>query len=193
MFPFPIAALAEDVVPGSQSYTVTGTYQFLVPNYNTLTVTVRGGGAQGYEYGPGNAGGASSFNGNVIANGGQSPVNTDAGGAGGTASGGDQNYTGESGALGTITGGTGGAGANGGGAGGTDNKGAGVAPGGGGAGGVIYFVGAPGGGGGGCAVKTYTSGLVVGSLVEVIVGAGGAGAPASGGAGARGQVDISWN
>jgi hypothetical protein len=192
MFPFPIAALPDMVVPGSESFTTPGTYQFTVPEYNALTVTVRGGGGQGFGLAPGYNGGNSSFNGNVIAYGGQAA--TEALGAGGGASGGDQNYTGgPGGSSQPLAGGAGGAGANGGGAGGTGNAGAGNAPGGGGAGSVIFFTGMPGGGGGGCAVKTYHGELSVGAQITVVVGDGGNLVTGAGGRGARGQVDISWN
>lgn len=77
------------------SYTTAGTYTFTVPStFQGLSVTVKGGGAGGTgcdgvggPYAGGGSGGASSFNGTVIANGGGQFSD-------GTASGGDTNITG---------------------------------------------------------------------------------------------------
>ena len=52
-FPFPILLMKGPVFPGSQSFTTPGTFQFQVPEYNTLTATVRGGGGQGFGLGAG--------------------------------------------------------------------------------------------------------------------------------------------
>lgn len=193
-FPFPILLMKGPVFPGSQLFTTPGTFQFQVPEYNTLTVTVRGGGGQGFGLGAGYNGGNSSFNGDVIGEGGHAPVDASAGGAGGNGIGGDQNFTGGTGGgAQALIGGSGGNGANGGGAGGSGNSAAGQAPGGGGSGGNIMGAGMPGGGGGGCAVKTYHGELPPGAIITVVVGDGGNLAVGAGGRGARGQVDISWN
>lgn len=165
------------------------------------------------------SGGQSSFNGTVTANGGGGGntgqnANSNGGGAGGTASGGTTNTSGNNGVAGCLycNGGAGGSSPNGGagGAGGTGSGGsisaqpgffpegsppvppqAGGAPGGGGGGASNdhnnRFSGG-GGGGGGYSTRTYSAGQLPAS-VTVVVGAGGTGYPASGGAG---RVEITW-
>lgn len=98
-----IAACGCTVSPGSQNYTTAGTSTFTVPCYNTLTVTVYGAGAggTGTRTGNGTGGGASSFNGNVIGNGGNPGVANGnlackSAGTGGTGVGGTTNVTGGS-------------------------------------------------------------------------------------------------
>ena len=96
---------------GSVQYSASGTFTFSVPaSYETLTVDVRGGGGggQGGSGSPdgstcssgtdGTAGGSSSFNQNVIGNGGEGTNHWP--GAQGTASGGDTNTTGGGGSGG---------------------------------------------------------------------------------------------
>jgi hypothetical protein len=194
------------------TYSTAGTYYYTVPEHTSVVVEVWGGGGGGgaASTNNGTAGGQSSFNGTVTANGGAGgTANDGAGGAGGTASGGDTNTTGSSGISGTTSG-AGGAGANGGAGGGAvgthSNGNPGTAPGGGGSGGHNY-VGYPcgkstcyddiiggGGGGGGYSKKTYSSGaLSPGSVITVVVGSGGAGGTAgtyAGGSGAVGRVSI---
>lgn len=187
MLPFPFAMHRPDVTPGSVSFTTVGTFQFTVPEHNTLTVVVRGGGGGGTGRTHG-AGQSSSF-GDITATGGGTYNEP------GTGINGDQNYTGGLGGTsgGVGDGGPGGAGAYGGGAGGVGVSKPGSAPGGGGSGANIYFAPLPGGAGGGCAVKVYNEGLLTpGAQVTVVVGAGGT-IVMGGGDGARGQVDISWN
>lgn len=187
------------VEAGSQTFTSSGT--FTVPAYSSLTVTVWGSGGGGSSLsgvaGNGSAGGQSSFNGAVIANGGDGGT-TGTDGSGGTASGGDTNTTGNSGSgaggSGTCQGGS----APGGGSGGS-NGGGGSTPGGAGAGERVFdtefsvFVCGGSGGSGGRSIKTYSSGqLTVSSGISVVVGAGGGSGGPFGGAGARGEVQITW-
>ena len=199
-----------NVVPGSDSFTTSGSFNFTVPAYNTLTVQVWGAGGGGAGCSTttkvvGVTGGASSWDGAVIANGG-TRASTSAGGAGGTASGGTTNTTGQNGSTAGTQAGPGGDGANGG-AGGDTIPGygtgrPGVAPGGGGAGGG-YTGGrsgncrGSGAGGGGYSARTYSAGTYsAGELVPVVVGArgtGGNGSSYDGGIGAYGRVTITWN
>ncbi|WP_423415862.1 hypothetical protein RLW55_05950 [Hyphomicrobium sp. B1] len=194
------------VTPGSQSYTTAGSFSFTIPCYNTLTVQVWGGGGGGAgatsgSRKAGTTGGASNFDGALVANGGVHAPTSASGGAGGTASGGTTNTTG---AAGTAT--VGGAGANGGSGGGSsgNNKPGkpGSAPGGGGSGGYFLAVmggstaRGGGGGGGGYTTRSYASGVyTVGTSVNATVGAGGVGGNSTydGGAGAVGRVTITWN
>lgn len=192
---------------GSQTYASPGAYTFTIPTHSSLTVQVWGAGGGGATAGKvGTDGGASSFGGLVDAHGGlKSVANTP--GTGGSGYGGSTNYTGGTGTLGNdntmivLFGGDGGAGAMGG-AGGTGarpvNTGTEVAqPGtfpGGGGGGSVYAAGA---GGGGYSSHTWSAGsLTPGNTVSVTVGSPGTGAYVSanrsGGAGAAGQVVISW-
>lgn len=209
-----------DVVPGNQTFTASG--NFTVPDFNLLRVYVRGPGGGGGGGGissnyMASDGTPSSFNGNVIANGGKGAQGNQRGaakGVGGTATGGDTNTPGDDGANGTFTGnpasgfaqgGKGGDGADPGGGPGGPQTGptssnaygiAGTAPGGGGSGGVATGPGGGGGGGGGAlAIKEYTRGdLAVGAGIPVVVGTGGPGGSGwrPGGAGARGEVYIEW-
>ena len=199
-----------NVVPGSQSFTTSGSFNFTVPAYNTLTVQVWGAGGGGAGCSTttkvaGVSGGASSWDGAVIANGGIR-ASTSAGGAGGTASGGTTNMTGQNGSTAGTQAGPGGDGANGG-AGGDTIPGygtgrPGVAPGGGGAGGG-YTGGrsgncrGSGAGGGGYSARTYSAGTYsAGEIVPVVVGArgtGGNGSSYDGGLGAYGRVVVTWN
>lgn len=92
--------------PGSQNFTSSGT--FIVPEYTTLTVTVSGSGGTGgvgcsrtieascscTGGSNGQAGGAASFNGTVVGNGGSGGSDAGGTGASGAASGGDVNTTG---------------------------------------------------------------------------------------------------
>ncbi|MBB4398747.1 hypothetical protein [Bradyrhizobium sp. ERR14] len=135
------------VVPGSRTFSTAGAFNFTVPNFNTLTVTLRGagGGGGGFYYStdydstrypstPGSAGGATSWNG-LVANGGQpgtesnyidgveEVINGSAGAAGG-ASGGTTNTTGggNAGGAGSYTPSYGGGRGGNGGAGGLASK-----------------------------------------------------------------------
>lgn len=198
---------------GSQSFTTAGTFNFVVPCYSTLTVEVWGAGGSGGGYCgagvSGSAGGASSWDGAVIANGGGGGVANSSGGAGGAGTGGTTNLTGQNGEnfmAGFTPSGKGGDGANGGPGGPRTTTGAtyrngnpGSPPGGGGGGGIVCGRGCnwfPGGGGGGYSSRTYSAGAYsVGSNVAISVGEGGAsnGCNSFGGAGAVGRVTITWN
>lgn len=215
---------ASAVTPGSQTFSTPGSYSgasgFTVPNHNTLEVEVWGGGGSGaaivctgvtsggfyvrtdVTMYAGTAGGQSSWNGTVIANGGAAapskataaaPSTSSGGSGGGAASGGDINTTGSNGEAGYVSGSTGYGGAGGsapnGAAGGARNTtytneggNAGSAPGGGGGGCFLrggamgsYGYGASGGGqSGGYAKKTYSSGVFTpGNQITVVVGSGG--------------------
>jgi hypothetical protein len=199
-----------NVVPGSQSFTTSGSFNFTVPAYNTLTVQVWGAGGGGAGCSTttkvaGVSGGLSRWDGTVTANGG-TRASTTAGGAGGTASGGTTNLTGQNGSTAGTQAGPGGDGANGG-AGGDTIPGygtgrPGVAPGGGGAGGG-YSGGrsgncrGSGAGGGGYSARSYAAGVYTpGEIVPVVVGArgtGGNGSSYDGGLGAYGRVVVTWN
>jgi len=194
------------------SFTTVETHSFVVPTYDTLTVTVWGGGGGGGGAGGGgngNNGSQSSFASPtpVLANGGigggGASGDNPPGGAGGTASGGDTNTTGATGATGSSsTGGNGGDAPNGGTGGAGGNKAVGDpgnAPGGGGGGAGHQSgptkSGGGGGGSGGYSTKVFSSGdLTVSSSIDVVIGNFGTGGTGSnaGGNGARGQVDISW-
>jgi hypothetical protein len=188
IFSYNGGACSWDVTSGSQWYGTAGTYSFTIPAYNTLTVEVWGAGAGGTELSAGGNGGQSSWNGTLIAGGGNGGVGG-VGGIGGIASGGDINLTGGNG--GGRGAGNGGSSPNGG-TGGVFASGSagwpGVASGGGGAG--------EGGGGGAGAFlrKTYSAGAFsVGANITVVVGAQGAAAGAWGsGPGAVGGVWITW-
>ena len=185
--------------PGANTYSTPGTYTFLVPAHESLSVDVRGagggGGGGGYwlnamwVYGWiialtgnwGTAGGSSSFGG-VVAYGGspgspggglnQGSVGADGGGTGGS-----------------VTTGGGSAG----GAGGPANRNEGSG-----------YQGYGGNGGdGGKTTKSYTylasGGLTWKDSITIVVGAGGRGGPTNpgitpaGSPGAAGQVTISWS
>lgn len=194
------------ITAGSQTYSTAGTFTFVVPAHNTLTVKVWGGGGGGGAYQSGyvngTAGGVSKWNNTVIANGGARATGR-TGGAGGTASGGTTNTSGATGETG-VEGSYGGKGGNGasGGAGGarnTTNSTAGKngsAPGGAGGGSFPGARAGGGGGGGGYSTITYSAGtLTPGSSITVVVGAAGTGASATykGGNGAVGRVAITWD
>jgi hypothetical protein len=177
--------------PGSITYTVAGISSFIVPNYeNFLTVKGWGGGGSGAYNNlsiafNGTAGQPTKF-GTLIANGGARGEQGGGTAAGGTASGGSTNITGGSG---SVT--AGGDGAGGGGAGGSNSNGNkdGTAPGGGGRG----FSYASGGGGGGYFERTYNHGdLVPGSSITIEVAGTIAAVTANSGAGARGELIVSW-
>jgi hypothetical protein len=187
-------------VAGSQTFSTPGATSFAIPSYETLTVEVWGGGGAGSAYGQTaapTAGGKSSFNGTVVAEGGASGPT----GIGGTASGGTTNSVGGNGGPACEAGypvlcgeGPGGSAPSGGagghnksldGCGGGDGQ-DGAAPGGGGGGtwtcqgtwwlGTGWGYGGGGGGAGASAAIAYAKGsLAVGSSVPVIVGAGGLG------------------
>lgn len=118
------------VVAGSQTVTASG--NFTVPEYNTITFTLRGAGGEGGAYNSGSnqtggSGGATTIVAlSLTANGGSGGTygSPGAGGAGGTATGGDTNTTGATGGNGSGTPGTsatGGQGGGSGGAGGVDS------------------------------------------------------------------------
>jgi MSHA biogenesis protein MshQ len=195
------------IEPGSQNFTTVGTTSFSVPNYNTLTIELWGGGASGgggFNFPDGQPGGSSSISQISLTAGGggagRSRNNGAAGGAGGVASGGnDTNWNGEAGnrAKPNIwTGGRDGRRLNLGLEPNYTGDPFGTVDGGGGRGG--YGNGEGGGGGGGAYVKSvYTAGAVApGTSLTVVVGGGGIGrfdsASGEGGAGARGRVLISW-
>lgn len=212
-----------EAAPGQQQFTTAGNHTFDVPAFERrLIVEVWGAGGGGGGGGAafstsGGTGGQSCFNGasagvctgGVIGNGGLGGVRgggTGSGSSGGTASGGDVNTTGESGVSRSgDNGGRGGNSAQRGGtgntAGGTGGVGAGGGPGGGGSGGACGSGfsgdgGAGGGGGGGYSRMTYAPGSITGTIHLVVGSQGSAGATdvcASGGAGALGQVRVSWD
>lgn len=219
---------------GGVPYTTPGTYQFVVPLFRTsLTVVMwgagGGGGSGGGTFGSytdpnnpylkGATGGASSFAGTLIANGGNGGQNagrytgggvaSGAGGAGGTASGGDVNLSGFAGGDGyTGYNNSHGGGSPNGGADTPNNAGGGITgytgnPPGGGGGGMIgdrgskFWANAGGAGGGAYLSKTYTpSQLTAGTTVVLVIGAGGNPGPTTqnyyGGKGANGKAIISW-
>lgn len=200
---YPPAGVSLSSCGGSQYYDTPGTYTFTAPAHSSLTVEVWGGGGGGencytaftggkfgsysrFCWGGNTAGAASSFNG-VVANGGK----TGDGAAGGTATGGDVNLSGENagwcgGSVYQYCGGGGN---------GSDPVATrhGIAPGGGGDG-YDHVALTYGGGGGGYAKKTWGAGVLTpGATYTVIVGAGGANAAGNGAApGAPGAVKITW-
>ena len=200
------------VVPGNVSYTVPGSYDFIVPQYNFLTVEMWGGGGSGGNNrnpnpGGGYTGTASTFL-SLSAGGGGGGGSYTVGnynGLGGKAVGGDINYDGETGQNVWPYSGRGG---NAGGYSTVSGSGAGSAGGqnnittaaggsyGGGSGGVST---SNGGGGGAYVKKTYavsaTDSPVPNTKVTFVVGAGAQGRSStySSGAGGNGAVLISWN
>lgn len=199
------------VTPGSQSFTTAGSFNFVVPCHNNLTVQVWGGGAGGQSVGFGSVAAASSSSWNtsvLIAGGGGPPSSsTYLGGTGGTATGGTTNSAGENGGNGgnNLPSGKGGDSPNGG-LGGASQASlssggiSGTEPGGGGSGGRGTgrgSQGGPGGGGGGYTARTWTQGTYSpGTSIPIIVGPGSAGSTTGGnrgGNGATGRVTISWN
>lgn len=196
------------VTPGSSTFD-TGSGNFTVPNYNTLTVELWGGGGSGES----TDGSTFSFGGSgsnttcttlsMTAQGGA--LGQNAGGGGGPASGGNTtNTTGNSGG-GRTTSGTGGGAASGGGnvsPPGANGAGtAGSTPGGGGSGARLSSVGG-GAGGGGYSKSVYTRGVTsgapaIGASLAYAVGAGAAPniVPGlnNGGAGTNGRVKFTWS
>lgn len=209
---------AAPVTPGSSTFD-SGSGNFIVPAYNTLTIEVWGGGANGGHAATSLAGAASTVStyGLTANGGGKSPIGV-TGGAGGTASGGNSaNTTGTAGngSSGTSSvsccSGAGGAGAGGGGAGGAAVNGiagvtaiegnAGTGPGGGGSGRVTWagtiYTKAGGGGGGGYVRHILTPGGGGPGIGAAIAYAVAAGRPIitalnGGGAGAHGRVRFTW-
>jgi len=118
-----LASGGPSIIPGSAAYTSPGTYTFIVPYYNSLTVDVRGGGGGGagnrwtgyyiYSSSPGNYSYFGAPDATLIGYGGGSatgsnwspPVGGVSGGAG-SAGGGDVNIPGggSSGGYGSIVG-----------------------------------------------------------------------------------------
>ena len=196
----------EGVVPGSTTYSTPGTYNFVVPKHNTLTVQLWGAGGGGGGAGAavtgyggtneiGGTGGPSKWDGGSAsgkpqANGGVGGRNTETGtgGAGGTASGGTTNTSGGAGGDGgTGSGGAAGTAANGGyGDGGPGEHWTQVVY-------VVTHYYAGGGGGGAYSSRSYSAGTyAVGATVSVVVGA--AGSPYYGStAPDNGRVTISWS
>jgi len=208
------------VVPGSTTYSTAGTYNFTVPDFNTLQVELWGGG------GPGATATTTSSTSSshaAVSHGFASTITSlglsaaggqwgrrwregNGGGAGGVPSGGDINTAGEAGGNGGTyyINGYGGAAPNGG-----ERVNAptgdaiginGVQPGGGASGGAYQSAGTVGGGGGGGAYvrKTYARGaLTVGSTLSISVGAGGVPSTGTsyirGGYGATGRIRLSWS
>ncbi len=206
--------VADDACDTTRSFSSPGTHAYKVPaDFGTLIIRIWGGGGSGASGDPsdggGNAGATSSINSRgLYAGGGYGAAvavysTGTAGGAGGTALGGDTNTTGNTGDSSVFNsssgkgadapsfGGIGGAAR-----GWSDANGfPGNAPGAGGGGGV-WTPGAGGGGGSGAFLeKTYTNAdLVPGTIIsDIVVGAGGAAYGTSGrrgGAGASGRVTI---
>lgn len=191
------------VVPGSQTWTSSGSHS--VTAYNRLEVAVWGGGGGGADNSDnGGSGGQGRYRSTteVQGNGGGGGVAGGSNGSGGTASGGTTNTTGENGGvdgsahggdaasnsgtlLGTLTGGGGG----------TATADTGDIPGG---GGSRVSAGGANGGGGGLAVKLWNKGdsgaPTVGASIITTVGSGGGGAGAgSSGDGARGEIRAQWD
>lgn len=157
---------ARVVTPGSASYS-PGTFSFVVPEYYTLTIDLKGAGGGGAARNYNAASGAPTqiTSLGLIADGGGGSYNVSPGvnaaGVSGSASGGDTNITG-----------------------------------GGAAGGTAGLLGQPGGAGGRC-IKTYAYGApgapIPGTSLTVVVGSGGAGAGPSGGTGGPGSAGLSWS
>lgn len=204
-----VSSCSCSVTPGSTTYSTAGSYSFVVPCHNNLTIQVWGGGGGGGGYYNGSAvfggtGGTSNWDsGSLSATGGTggrcgfgANTFTYAGGTGGSGSGGTTNQNGgNGGTLNNCNSGSGGGGASGGAGGASRPQSSaiagnpGTAPGGAGGGGMAWFnAGSPscnvgnGGGGGGYAIRTYTAATYsVGSNVPVTVGAAGAAGTSSGG------------
>ena len=199
------------VVPGSAAFTSPGTYQFVVPNYNTLRRRVWGAGGSGSATWAGTsydgANGGPSSCGTVSAGGGQGGRRYAGGYGAGGAGGSGMTENGGAGTVGwAYTGGHGGYAPHGGpGTPGTSGQGVwsqnGGYPGGG-SGGVVGYGAAAGGGGGGGGYSdiTVTAGApgapVPGETLTVVVGTGGV--PISdgweqSGQGGHGRVLIDWS
>ncbi|MFG1247608.1 phage tail protein [Xanthobacter flavus] len=200
--------------PGSVTYDHDGAFWFVVPNYETeLVVTLVGASAGSHgitnttTFPAGTPGGDTTFDG-MVAGGSPPPANRTTGGAGGAASGAGTNIAGTSGGApaGTTASGvgadapgttsTGGAART---ANGDGNQGS--APGAGASGafrtisGTNYLT--SGTGCGAKKVRVYARGdLVPGTVMPVVVGAGGrggAGNQQAGGDGQRGEASFSWS
>lgn len=213
-------AAVSSVIPGSQVFSTAGTFQFTVPTYNTLTIDLWGGGGAGGAAGPGSTVGGAGESSTIVslgmtAGGGGAGIPLDSNvyyrvrsspGGGGTATGGNTlNASGGAGIQAATdiggdaaNGGTGGAGAA-----VFSNSGItlgspGNAPGGGGGGGHYDLGGNwlyPGAGGGGanCRSVFAPASLAPGTLLTVVVGAGGqASANNAPGDGATGQITFTW-
>lgn len=210
MLPGLAASVVAFARPGSVTLTTAGVWSFVTPNYSTsIVIELWGPGSGG---GGVNTGGTGSLGSSdttctqlsLIAGrattGGQ-PLGT--AGIGGVASGGDVNINGANGNAGgnpangakggdSPNGGTGGAAISSDGPGNAAN-----APGGGGGGAKTGGFGAGGGGAGAYCSKTLGRGVVGrGVTLSGLLGSGGAGGTSGsttvGGAGARGQVKITW-
>jgi hypothetical protein len=204
------------IVPGGITFSSAGSYVFIVPHYNTLTVKVwgggGGGGGSGSAYPMGGNGGDSVFIDLVAGGGGGGRGGYSGNGPGGNAGlahGGEIRINGKPGLPGfDFKGGEGAAEAHGslGAAGGDSGFNSGenganataIGGGGGGGGGsYIWRDGGGGGGGGGAFVmRTYTwPTLPLGTVVNTTVGGGGgAGSDdTSGGRGANGRVEVTWD
>lgn len=210
----------QPVNPGSQTYTTAGTFSFTVPPFNTMTVEVWGGGGSGGSYSsPSNfyspSGGNSTFHtASAPGGGGGQSAGTStlggnpwgAGGAGGTPASGNVTATnGNAGFAGDDATYRGyGAGAPNGGANvaplyRTAPSSTGSTPGGGGAG-WYYDTGgkfpalAGGGGSGAYAKSTFSpTTLNPGTVLSVVVGAGGLDTTGYGGPGAAGKITVTWS
>lgn len=208
--------LSSCVTPGSREYSTPGTYTFVAPPHNSLTVELWGAGGAGVGYCntqiDTNPGGSTTWDGStLIAGGGGAGITNwrgGAGGSGGSGSGGSINVTGQIGGAFSAPytpGGKGGNGANGG-AGGVAvspgqsfrNGNPGIAPGGGGSGGITCGRGCnwfAGGGGGGYTSRMFAEGeYEPGNPVSIVIGAGGVptGCNSFGGSGAAGRATIRW-
>lgn len=199
------ANLTCETGPGTKTYSSAGSYSFTVPP-SCVTLTVRawggggGGGGDGSGSGTGGTGGNTVVNGTIIANGGTGGQSGSTGtnGIGGTASGGDFNYSGRDGVIGNSTFSGGGncwtyidEGADpliSNGPGLPANKNCG-----GGSGGMAGG-GAAGGGGGGGGYTQKTLSVTPGQTISVIVGAAGAKGAGSalGGLGGEGKVILDF-
>jgi len=212
------------ITPGSTAFTTPGIHTFVVPLFNTITIQgwSGGGGGQGPIAPIGTSGGLTSFLGMTL-NGGI--FGTGVGGAGGTVvdsgTGGIRTFIAgnNGGNRGNFWNGTtwvffagaGGSAPNGGTGGlagtstsnvrGTFNGLPGLVPGAGGGGGFFYGSNAAYGGGGGSGAYglvsiSNISLLIPGSVINIVVGAGGLGGTTSlygsGGNGANGRVEINW-
>lgn len=187
----PMVLLLGSVTPGTQQFEA-GTHSFVVPEFNTLTITMWGGGASGSN--PTVAGNASTITSLGLTAGGGLTGSISVNGAGGTATGGDTNTTGGTGAV-RGDGGD----APGGGAGGlrwasgaNQNGRPGEVPGGGGAGRRLANNDYGSGGGGSRLIKTYTpANLLPGTNLELVVAD--SAISSFGGAGAAGRIIITWS
>jgi len=216
MLPFQSMFMGANVVPGSQTYNVGGTYSFTVPAFNTMTVEVWGGGGGGgnytdtgayspsggnsvfhtaYAYGGGGGGGAATSRYGGVVYGGAGAGGSSANGNV-TAIGGNAGYAGDSGILGV------GAGAPNGGANAYPGyrespSTAGSTPGGGGAG-YYYDTGgkfpavAGGAGSGAYAKSVFTPVMLAPSTVLTVYVGSGASSGGAGGTGGDGKITVVW-